>query len=95
MEITTDIQTAKTVFVGEYYLSPALKESFTQFVPFSGDEAPEGSDMKLHSGMYYITKDLFNPEVGDIRVQFYFSGYSGDIVSYPLLCKLLYILIFL
>ena len=77
----TTIQTSEHVAVGAYTLSPALKEVFTTFTPFSGDEAPEGMEIKLHSGMYYITKDLFNPQVGDIRVQFYFAGHGNDIVS--------------
>ncbi|RXG56092.1 Transmembrane protein 43-like protein [Armadillidium vulgare] len=70
------IQTAEIVKIGSYNLSPAIKETFTKFIAFSGDEQPDTDEVKLHNGMYYFTKDIFNPETGDIRVQFYFADNS-------------------
>ncbi|XP_071522764.1 transmembrane protein 43 homolog isoform X2 [Panulirus ornatus] len=75
------VQVAETAKVGAYRLSPAIKEKFTDFVSFSGDEQPEGDDIKLHGGMYYITRDIYNPDIGDLRIQFYFAGRAGEVVS--------------
>lgn len=75
------IQVADTAKIGEYHLSEAIKDRFNEFISFSGDEQPEDDDVKLHGGMYYITQDLYNPAVGDLRIQFYFAGRSGDVVS--------------
>ncbi|XP_064101139.1 transmembrane protein 43 homolog [Macrobrachium nipponense] len=79
--VPTIVQTAENAKVGEYYLSPAIKESFVDFAAFSGDEQPEGGDVKLHGGMYYITQDIYNPDIGDLRIQFYFAGRAGEVVS--------------
>ncbi|KAK7086662.1 Transmembrane protein 43 [Halocaridina rubra] len=79
--VPTIIQTAETAKIGAYYLSSAIKESFNEFTAFSGDEQPEGDDIKLHGGMYYITQDIYNPEIGDLRVQFYYAGRTGEVVS--------------
>ena len=35
----------------------------------------------MHGGMYYFSDDLFMPQVGDVRVQFYYAGRAGDVVS--------------
>lgn len=75
------VQVAETAKVGIYHLSPAGKDKFTEFIPFSGDEQPEGDDIKLHGGMYYITRDIFNPDIGDLRVQFYYACRAGEMVS--------------
>ncbi|KAB7497596.1 Transmembrane protein 43-like protein, partial [Armadillidium nasatum] len=75
------IQTAEIVKIGSYNLSPAIKETFTKFIAFSGDEQPDTDEVKLHNGMYYFTKDIFNPETGDIRVQFYFAGHDGNVIT--------------
>lgn len=66
--------------VGGYRLSPALKEEFFDFTSFSGDEQPEQGDVKLHGGMYYLTRDIYNPDIGDLRIQFYFAGRAGEMV---------------
>lgn len=75
------VQVAETTKVGIYHLSPAGKDKFTEFTPFSGDEQPEGDEIKLHGGMYYITRDIFNPDIGDLRVQFYYACRAGEMVS--------------
>ncbi|XP_045592955.1 transmembrane protein 43 homolog [Procambarus clarkii] len=79
--VPTIIQVSETSKVGAYHLSPAIKERFTEFISFSGDEQPEGDDIKLHGGMYYITRDIYNPDIGDLRIQFYFAGRAGEVVS--------------
>nr|XP_053630585.1 transmembrane protein 43 homolog [Cherax quadricarinatus] len=75
------IQVSENAKVGTYHLSPAIKEMFSEFISFSGDEQPEGDDIKLHGGMYYITRDIYNPDIGDLRIQFYFAGRAGEVVS--------------
>lgn len=80
--VASVVQVADTAKVGEYHLSEPIKEKFNEFISFSGDDQPEGNDVKLHGGMYYITQDIYNPAVGDLRIQFYFSGRSGDVVGW-------------
>lgn len=79
--LLSEIQTTEVVKIGSYLLSPEIIETFTSYEPFSGDEEPTGDDVKLHAGMYYETRDIFNPDVGDIRVQFYYAGHSGNTYS--------------
>ncbi|XP_050731838.1 transmembrane protein 43 homolog isoform X2 [Eriocheir sinensis] len=79
--VESTIRVAETVSVGGYRLSPALKEEFFDFTSFSGDEQPEQGDVKLHGGMYYLTRDIYNPDIGDLRIQFYFAGRAGEMVS--------------
>lgn len=58
-----------------------IKQKFNDWVEVSSDERPERRDVKLHMGIYYHCDDIWNPEVGDIRVQFYYAGASGEPVS--------------
>ncbi|CAL4165990.1 unnamed protein product, partial [Meganyctiphanes norvegica] len=40
-----------------------------------------GEEMKLHAGVYYLTRDIYSPEVGDLRVQFYYAGHVEETIS--------------
>lgn len=72
---------SQTVRVGHLSLGPELKDKFTDYIEVTGDERPERRDIKLHLGIYYHCDDVWNPEVGDIRVQFYYAGLAGEMVN--------------
>nr|CAH7714285.1 unnamed protein product [Callosobruchus chinensis] len=58
-----------------------IKEKFDDWVEVTSDERPERHDVKLHMGIYYHCEDIWNPQVGDIRVQFYYAGAAGESVT--------------
>ncbi|XP_022914457.2 transmembrane protein 43 homolog [Onthophagus taurus] len=69
------------VKVGQFNLGTDLKQKFDNFIEFTSDQRPEGKDVKLHMGIYYHCYDIWNPKTGDIRVQLYYAGLNGDIVT--------------
>lgn len=72
---------APYVKVGPLTLSQELKDKFNDFTEFTSDERPDRRDIKLHLGIYYHCQDIWNPEVGDIRVQFYYAGLAAEPVT--------------
>ena len=75
MPLETELQVASHVYVGVFHLSQHLIQgSFTHFHPLTGDEQPSDQRIKLHAGLYFHCEDLFNPQVGDIRIQFSYAG---------------------
>ena len=73
------------VRVGHLMLGNHIKEKFTDYVEVTSDERPERRDVKLHMGIYYHCDDVWNPEVGDIRVQFYYAGLANEVVCFVLI----------
>ena len=37
--------------------------------------------IKMHAGIYYHSKNMWQPDVGDIQVHFSYAGKGGDLVS--------------
>lgn len=83
MPLKTHIYVASLVKVGNLVLDNELKHLFGDYVEMTSDERPERKDIKLHMGIYYHCTDVWNPEVGDIRIQFYHAGHIGDTVFFP------------
>lgn len=81
MPLKSHIYVAPTVKVGPLTLGSEIKQKFSDWIEVTSDERPERKDVKLHMGIYYHCDDVWNPEVGDIRVQFYYAGSSGEPVS--------------
>jgi len=81
MPLTSKVYVSPAVRVGHLQLGEEMKELFNDWVEMTSDERPDRRDVKLHMGIYYHCDDVWKPEVGDIRVQFYHAGHIGDIVS--------------
>lgn len=84
--IESETQIASAVFIGRYELGQEIKEKFNKYVELTSDTRPEDPSIKLHLGLYYHTNDIFNPEIGDIRLLFSFAGMEGEVVSYIEVC---------
>lgn len=54
-----------------------VKSKMFRFTEMTADTRPDDPSIKLHSGLYYHCNDVWNPEVGDLRVQFSFAGLEG------------------
>ncbi|XP_030385382.1 transmembrane protein 43 homolog [Scaptodrosophila lebanonensis] len=79
--IESNVQVADAVFIGKYELSTEAKAKFNDFKELTSDIRPEDSGIKLHLGLYYHANDVFNPEVGDLRILFSFAGMEGETYS--------------
>lgn len=98
--IETRVQISDHVNIGNYELADELKRKTGkfQFKEITSDTRPEDPSIKLHSGLYYHCNDIFNPEVGDLRIQFSFAGLEGSkvcivnsiILSYNILMEFHY-----
>ncbi len=81
MPVKSQIQVAEEVRIGNFILGTEFKDKFSDFVEVTSDERPERQDIKMHSGLYYHSNNLWEPKVGDIRVQISFAGKAGDIYT--------------
>ncbi|XP_058464419.1 transmembrane protein 43 homolog [Malaya genurostris] len=84
--LDSKIHVSERVHIGQYELGEALKDRFSNFIDVTSDTRPEDPSVKLHGGLYYHCNDIWNPEVGDIRIQFAYAGLEGS--PYTLVGKL-------
>lgn len=78
--IKNRVQIAAHVNIGNFELGMAAKSEITNFIDITSDTRPDDPSIKLHSGLYYHCNDVFNPEIGDIRLQFTTAGIEGNYV---------------
>ncbi|XP_011505195.1 PREDICTED: transmembrane protein 43 homolog [Ceratosolen solmsi marchali] len=86
ISIQSVIQISEEVKIGIFALGMELKKKFNDFIEITSDERPERPDIKMHSGLYYHSSDLWDPKVGDVRVQLSYAGKAGD--TYTVIGKL-------
>jgi len=72
------IETNSQVQIGSFVLGPILKDKFTNFKPVTSDELPPSDRVKLYNGVYYHSRNVWDPEIGDYRVQFSYAGRQGE-----------------
>lgn len=77
MPLHSEVRVNPNVYIGHFRLGEDLKEKFRSFVQFTSGERPDSQDIKMHMGLYYHSADVWNPAVGDIRIQFSFAGPSN------------------
>lgn len=78
--VESGVSVSETVKLGAFSLSRELKDNFNTFILLTSDQRPDRRDIKMHSGLYYHSFDVWNPEVGDTRVQLSYAGASDDAV---------------
>ncbi|CAO1429970.1 unnamed protein product [Diamesa serratosioi] len=74
----TQTLVAEHAFLGNFELSEDVKDMIKTFIDITSDTRPDDTYIKMHSGIYYHTDDLFDLKVGDIRIKFQFAGLEGD-----------------
>uniref|UniRef100_A0A0K8U2Q2 Transmembrane protein 43 n=2 Tax=Bactrocera latifrons TaxID=174628 RepID=A0A0K8U2Q2_BACLA len=79
--IESQTQVADAVFIGKYELGNEIKNKFSNYVELTSDTRPDDPTIKMHLGLYYHTNDVFNPEIGDIRLLFSFAGMEGEMYT--------------
>ena len=76
--LNSSLLTNSRVRIGGFLLGTDLKHKFNDFKPFTSDFKPLDGDFKIYAGLYYHTANLWQPEVGDWRVQFSYAGRHGE-----------------
>ena len=83
------VKTNDRAKIGGFLLGKELKAKFEEFTQFTSDERPSDPGIKMHAGLYFHAKDVWESEVGDIRVQFSYAGRDGEQVrnTYQRCCR--------
>uniref|UniRef100_A0A182P8V7 Transmembrane protein 43 homolog n=1 Tax=Anopheles epiroticus TaxID=199890 RepID=A0A182P8V7_9DIPT len=79
--IDSTVHVSEHVHVGPYELGAVAKDRFRTFQEVTSDTRPEDPSVRMHSGLYYHCNDIWNPEIGDIRIQFAYAGLEGSYVT--------------
>lgn len=79
--VNSSLSVSPRVKVGNFLLGKELKALFNTFTPFTSDQRPEHPNIKMHAGLYFHAKNVWQPDVGDVRVQFSYAGKHGDTVT--------------
>ncbi|XP_053675842.1 transmembrane protein 43 homolog [Anopheles nili] len=79
--IESTVHLSEHVHVGHYELGEVAKERFKTFQEVTSDTRPEDPSVRLHAGLYYHCNDIWNPEIGDVRIQFAYAGLEGSYVT--------------
>lgn len=80
--IKNRVHIAPHVHIGKFELGKEGKSEINNYIEITSDTRPEDPSIKMHLGMYYYCDDVFNPQVGDIRLQFLTAGIEGNYVSH-------------
>jgi len=79
--VNSSLTVSSRVKIGNFLLGGELKDKFNRFTPFTSDERPQNPNIKMHAGLYFHAKNVWESEVGDVRVQFSYAGKHGDTVT--------------
>jgi len=76
----SDTKTTNVVKIGGFILGPELKDKMTDFSPLRSEELPSSvwAWVQLHDGIYYHSRNLWDPVIGDYRVKFLCAGRAGE-----------------
>jgi len=77
----SSITTNQRVKIGGFLLGQNLKQKFKEYVTFTSDERPSDPNIKMHAGIYYHSKNMWQSDVGDFRVHYSYAGKGGDLMS--------------
>lgn len=76
--IESRVQLADHVHIGYYELGDEIKVKVNPYITLTSDTRPDDPTLKMHDGFYYHSLDVLRPEVGDLRIMFYFAGLEGS-----------------
>ena len=76
----SSLKTNARVKIGGFLLGKAVKQKFKDYIPFTSDERPDDRNIKMHAGLYFHSENVWQPEVGDVRVHFSYAGKTGELV---------------